>query len=537
MLTIRFRRAARPVVLFAAALSLLAAGCGGSSSGAGTGAADTSGSGGSPAQGSSGATGDSKAVVVQGVDPTTMDPLQQRETTTVNVLQHFYDPLIDRDGKDPKKFDPVLATSWKRVNDTTLRFKLRSGVKFDDGSTFDAADVKYTVDALLGKLPGRDPAILSYQYGTLKGAKVVDAHTVDIITKGPDPLLYSRMAALMIIPKGSVDKDPKALAAKPDGTGPYQLVEWDRNNQVVMKAKPDYYRGAPAIDQVIFKTMPEASSSLAALEAGQVDLVTNVPADNIQDVESSGNASVESVNSARIASVWLNMLDTPALKKPEVRQALNYAVDVDTIVKQVMSGYGLPVATFVPPYFEDYDASVKPLGYDPAKAKQLLAQAGYPNGFSMTIMVPQGRYEFASEVSQAVAGYLGKVGVKVKLDTVDFGVFAKATQERKIPAAFYGAWGEDYFNPIDEMDVAVKSGTTGFSWYDNPQVDALIDKAGSTLDPGKQTQLVTQIQQKLLQDPPFIFLFAYKDLYGVSKRLDFTPRSDESINMYEAKLK
>ena len=520
----------RAAAVLLAAIGLVAAGCGGGSS-----SSPGSTSGGTPANGSSNASG-GKAVVVQGVDPTTMDPLQQRETTTVNVLQHFYDPLIDRDAQDPKKFNPVLATSWKQVTPTTLRFELHDGVKFADGSTFDADDVKYTVDVLLGKLHGRHPAILSYQYGTLKGAKVVSPSTVDILTNGPDPLLMSRMAAMMIIPDGSVTKNAKALASKPNGTGPYDFVEWDRNNQVVMKAKPDYFRGPAAIQSVTFKTLPDASSRLSALEAGQVDLITGVPADNIGDVEASGNASVESVASARIASIWLNVLDTPQLKKPEVRQALNYAIDVNTIVKQVMSGYGLPVATIVPPYFENYDPSIKPLGYDPGKAKQLLAQAGYPNGFSIEMMVPQGRYEFASEVSQAVAGYLGKVGVKVKLDNVDFGVFAKATQERKIPASFYGAWGEDYFNPIDELDVAVKSGTDGFSWYSNPEIDKLLGQAGSTLDAGKQQQVVSQIQQKMLEDPPFIFLFAYKDLYGVSSKLDWKPRSDESVNMYEAKL-
>lgn len=507
-------------LLVALLLGVLVAGCGGDD--------DSSPSGGSPAKGR-----ETAVTAVQGVDPTTMDPLNQRETTTVNVLQHFYDTLLERDPKDPQKFLPVLATKWERVNDTTLRFTLRTGVKFSGGEEFDAADVKYTLDYLLGKLPGRDPAILSYQYEPVTGAKVVAPDTVDIRTSGPDPLLLSRVAAMMILPEGA---KPKTVARQPDGTGPYELVEWDRNSQVVMKARPDYFRGKPAIDRVVFKTMPEASSRLAALQAGTVDLITNVPADNIADVEASGRAKVESVDSSRIASVWLNTLDSEPLKKPEVRQALNHAVDVNAITKQVMSGYGSPVATIVPPYFTNYDAAIKPLAYDPAKAKQLLAQAGYPNGLSLELMVPQGRYEFASEVSQAIVGFLGKVGVKVKLDTVDFGVFAKATQERKIPDGFYGAWGEEYFNPIDELDVAVKSGTKGFSWFDDPEIDELIDEAGRTLDPARQKALVSQIQRLMLERPPFIFLFAYKDLYGISERLDWTPRRDESVYLYEAKL-
>jgi peptide/nickel transport system substrate-binding protein len=509
--------------LIAPALAaLLLAACGGSSS--------SDGGDSSPARGTQGG---GAVTIAQGVDPTTMDPLQQRETTTVNVLQHLYDPLLERDGSDPRKFNPKLATAWKHVDDTTTRFTLRTGVKFSDGKPFTAADVKYTVDYLLGDLPHAKPAILAYQFGTLKDVKVVDDHTVDVRTKGADPLLLDRLAQLYIVPDGA---DPKSLASTPVGTGPYKLAKWDRNSQVVMEAKPDYYGGPAAIGKVTFKTMPDAAARLAALESGDVDLITNVPADNVEEVKSSGRSRVESVPSARIASIWFNTLDSAPLKKPEVRVALNYAVDVDTIIKQVMSGYGERVATIVPRYFQNYDPSIKPFAFDPAKAKQLLAQAGYPNGFSMTLMVPEGRYEFASEVSQAVGSYLGKVGVKVKLQTVDFGVFAKATQSRKIPDGFYGAWGESFFNPIDELEVAVVSGDKGFSWYSNPQVDKLTASAASALDPEKQKQDVSQVQQLMLQDPPFLFLFAYKDLYGISSRLNWKPRSDESISMYGAKL-
>jgi peptide/nickel transport system substrate-binding protein len=467
-----------------------------------------------------------------------MDPLQQRETTTSNVLRHFYDPLLERNGSDPQKFDPVLATSWKQLSPTTTRFTLRKGVKFSDGSPFNAQSVKYTFEYLAGKLPSsKKPALLDYQYGTIKTVKVVSPDTVDIVTDGPDPLLLSRLGALLMVPNHAVDSNPNALAAKPVGTGPYAFVRWDRNNQVVMKAKPNYFLGPAKITNVVFKTMTEASSRLSALQAGTVDLIEALPADNIEDVKSSGNATVETVPSARIASVWLNTLKGKPMSDPRVRLALNYAVDVNTMIKTVMSGYGTRVATFVPPYFADYDASVQPLPYDPQKAKQLLTQAGYANGFSMTMMVPTGRYEFATDIAQAIEQYLGKVGVKVKLDVVDFGVFAKQTQQRDIPQAFFGAWGEDFFNPIDEMQVAVQSGTKGFSWYSNKQVDKLIVQASTTVDQNQQKQLITQSQHTMLQDPPFIFLFAYKDLYGVSNKLSWKPRSDEHVYMYGASMK
>jgi peptide/nickel transport system substrate-binding protein len=486
--------------------------------------------------GSDSTSADGEVTVVQGVDPTTMDPLQQRETTTVNVLQHFYDPLVQANPKDPTRFKPQLAKSWRRVDDTTLRLELRTGVKFSDGTPFGADDVEYTFDYLLGRLPDRDPAILSYQFGPVREARAVDEDTVEVITKAPDPLLLHRLAALLIVPKGAVDEDPKALAAEPVGTGPYELVRWNRNDRVTMKARPQYFRGAPSIDDVVFRTIPETPSALAALEAGDADIVTNVPADNVEQVEASGAATVKSVPSARIASMWLNVIESPELEDPRVRVALNHAVDVDTIIKEVMSGYGIRVATIVPPYFTNYDAAIEPIPYDPAKAKQLLAAAGHPDGFELELMVPQGRYPFATDVSQAIVSYLEEVGVRVKLNTVDFGVFAETTQTREIPDGFFGAWGEEFFNPIDELNVAVLTGDDGFSWYSNREIDSLTVRANRTLDPAAQKRLVSEIQRKMLEDPPFIFLFAYKDLYGVSNRLAFQPRRDESINIYETRL-
>jgi len=477
-------------------------------------------------------------VVAQSVDPTTMDPQNQRETTTLNVLIHFYDPLVMRDTANPKQFDGVLAASWRRLTPTAFRFVLRKGVRFDDGSLFNAQTVKYNIDRIMGTLPGeKSPPLIAFQFKSLSGVHVINSTTVDIGTKTPDPLLLARLSSLLMIPAGAVDKDPNALAARPDGTGPYTLVTWDRNNQVVMKAKPTYFRGKPKIANVIFKDMPDDASRLAALQAGDVDIISNLPPDNAQEVNASGQATVKSVPSARVTSVWLDTLDVPELKSSKVRQALNYAVDVNTIIRKVMSGYALRTATIVPPYFAGYSKSIKPYPYDPKKAKQLLAQAGYPNGFSMTMMVPAGRYLLGEQIAQAVAGYLNNVGVKTNVNIVDFGVFAKDTQTRQIPASFFAGWGESFFNPIDEAQVAIQCGTSGFSWYCNHKVDSLITQASTTLNQAKQDAVIVNFQKAILANPPFIYLFAYKDLYGVSKRLAWTPRTDETINMYEASLK
>lgn len=470
-----------------------------------------------------------KAVVAQGVDPTTMDPQNQRETPTVNVLRHLYDPLLERDPKEPTKFSPVLATEWKQVDPTTWEFTLRDGVKFSGGETFDAETAVYNVQRVSSLLKGQEAPLLGYQFESIKGVEAVDATTLRITTKYPDPLFLGRMASLMMVPKGA----GKELASKPDGTGPYELVRWNRNNEVVMKAKPSYFLGAAKVKDVVFKTMPDASARLAAIQTGDVNIITNVPPDNIADVESGGKAAVQSVPSARVASIWLNTLDSKPLAKKEVRQALNYAVDKQAIVENVMSDYATPVATFAPDYFVGHSDDLEPYAFDQDKAKQLLADAGYPDGFSMTLMVPRGRYLLGEEVVQAVADQLGDVGVKVKIQAVEFGVFAKATQVRKIPEAFYAAWGNAFFDSLDELQVAVLSGTKGFSWYSNKAVDAKINAAAQASDSDSHEQALEEAEHLIYQDPPFIYLYAYKDIYGVSDDLPWKPRSDEQIYLYE----
>lgn len=470
-----------------------------------------------------------QAVVAQGVDPTTMDPQDQRETPTVNVLRHFYDPLLERDPDEPSEFSPVLATSWKQVDPTTWEFTLREGVEFSGAESFDAETAVYNVERVSGLLEGQEPPLLSYQFESIKDAQAVDATTLRITTKYPDPLFLGRMASLMMVPNGAA----KELASKPNGTGPYELVRWNRNNEVVMKAKPRYFLGAPKVTDVVFKTMPDASARLAAIQTGDVDIITNVPPDNIADVESGGNATVQSVPSARVASIWLNTLDSEPLKSKQVRQALNYAIDKQSIIENVMSGYATAVATFAPDYFVGHSDDLEPYAFDQDKARELLADAGHPDGFSMKLMVPRGRYLLGEEVVQALADQLGDVGVDVSIQAVEFGVFAKATQERKIPEAFYAAWGNAFFDSLDELQVAVLSGTKGFSWYSNKQVDAQINAAAQAADSDTHEQALHGAERLIYEDPPFIYLFAYKDIYGVSNDLPWKPRSDEQIYLYE----
>ncbi len=479
-------------------------------------------------------------VVAQPSDATSMDPAISRDVPTRNILRHLYDPLFQRlgtsqekDANGPANFKPVLALRWKRTTPVTWRFWLRHNVKFVDGGPFTAASVVYNMNRLLGKVDGTPPglAVLN-SFSTLTGANAVSNYVVDISTAAPDPLILGRLANFALV---SDHVASTTLAAQPDGTGPYSLGTWDRNNQVVLNAKSDYFLGKPKISTVVFRPIPDPAARVAALQAGDVDLITNVTPDQVATVQASKVAGIQIVNSTREGVFCLDSLDNPILAKKAVRQAINYAVDINTIVKQVLHGYATRTATLVPSFFSGFDPKVKPYPYNPARAKQLLASAGYPDGFTMRLMAPT---NFGLDVPQAIAGYLANVGIKVNIEPMDFPSFVRATQNgHKLDDSCYASLTNPLFDPGPGLDTLVKSGGNALSWYANATMDGLIISANRTVNQAVRNKILSRIQVMMKDEATHLYLYNLKNLYGVSKRLKWTARPDELIFMYDASLK
>ena len=487
------------------------------------------------ASGSAGPGSDSQLKIAMTTDPVSLNPLKQRVTTTFSVLRNMYDPLVDFKSATDFSFAPVLATSWKQISPTQLQLELRKGVKFQDGAVLDASSVVYTVQALLGQLPGSEKALAAYQFPTLTKATADGDYTVSLYTSQATPQLLANLTQLLIIPKGSMGADSK-LAAQPDGTGPYKFVSYTPGQNVVMTAKADYFLGAAPIQKLTWQTIPTATSQLAALQAGTVDLVYGLLPSQVKGVEANAKNKVMTEPSTRVAAIWLDTLDNKYLKDPKVRQALNYAVDRQSIVSGTLQGFGETLATIVPDSFEGHDPSLKPYPYDPEKAKKLLAQAGYSDGFPLTIMVPTGRYILGPEIVQVIASQLNAVGVKTTIQQVAFSDFATLTAQRKIPGAFFGALSSNFPDPMANFQTMVLGGTKGFSWFNDPEVNTLIKTAAVESDKAKYDSDLVAIQQKVYTAAPFIFLFSYKNAWGMSKNLDWTPPSTEIEYMYTAKL-
>ncbi len=475
-----------------------------------------------------------RVVVAQGVDPTTMDPDMHRETPTTNVLLHIYDPLVQR--QNNSKIEPCLAESWKIISDTVMEFKLRQGIKFSNGEPFNADVVKYNFERVAGLMPGALTTKNARDYKSIKEIKVIDDHTVQIVTKHPDPLLLAYVERKLMVPIEYTKKDNfKTLGSKPVGTGPYLLKSWMKGGELVLTAKKDYWRAPAKIDEVVFRPIPEDATRIAELQVGAVDLITNLKPDNVAEIESNKDLQVKYVPSARVAMVFINT-EIETLKDRRVRQAINYAIDKDSLIKNVMDGNGYQVSTVAPKSFVGWDPEEKFYSYDPEKAKKLLAEAGYPNGFTATIMTPRGRYLNDVAACEAIAGMLQKVGIETKVEAVEFGVFAKRTQAHDMPELMYAAWGNSTFDVWDTIKTCVRSGAM-FSWYKNDIVDENIDKAAQTIDPQKHAAYLQTALREMWNDPPFGFLYAQRDIYAMNKRLNWEPRSDEDIYMYEATVK
>lgn len=476
-----------------------------------------------------------RVIVAQGADATTLDPHMHRETTTSNVLSHIYDTLIMR-GSD-MSLQPLLAESWTYINDTTLEIHLKKGIRFHNGEELTAETVKYNFDRVTGKLPGARLTKVSYRYVNVKDSEVVDKYALRVHLFHPDSLFLGQLSELPIVPKEYTEKHGfEILDTRPVGTGPYKLKKWEHESQIVLTRNPDYFRGSAAIEEVVFRVLPDPMTRVAELMTGGVDIIVNLPPDSIPQVEMQSNLAVKTVPSARVAYVWFNMLETPQFADVRVRRALNYAVDVEAIIKYVYGGHGMRISTMAPPYFTGYDPKDPVYSYDPEKARALLREAGYGDGFTVTMLTTRGRFLNDILLAQTIASYLEEVGVHVNINAVEFGVFAKQTQERRIPEMMLAALGTSSFNVLDAMRTIVRSGDQAFSWYSNPKVDVLIDKAAKTIDEEEHEWLLQEALDILYEDPPFIYLFALEDIYGVNRRVDWQPRSDERIYLYDARI-
>ncbi len=471
------------------------------------------------------------AVVAVGVDATSMDPYLSTNITDKHVMSHIFDTLLRRD--DSMKLRPNLAASYRALSPTVWEFKLRSGVKFDDGTPLTAEDVKFTLEHAL------DPALKApsvAQFRSITKVDAVDPQTVRFTTKEPYPALPAVMAEFWVLSKKQGARGQAVLNEQPVGSGPYRLKRWARGDSILLEARPDYWQGAAKIPFVRFKVVPDQNTRFAQLRTGEADIVAQLPAEGVALLSADPAATVAKAPGARSYFVGLNTRLESPLRDRRVRQALNYAVDKEALLRFVYDGNGQPLATLLTPEQFGYSARVKPYPYDPAKAKALLAAAGYPDGFAIKMEAPEGRYPKDREVAQAIAAQLAKVGVRVELTIREWGGFVGQFRTEVGPPMFLMGWSIPTFDP-DSILTPLLTPNQTYGRYSDPALTKLLEQARAEVDPEARASLYARAQELVKEEAPMIFLFQLEDLYGVSRRLDWKPRPDERILLYEASFR
>ncbi|MCD6266025.1 MAG: ABC transporter substrate-binding protein [Deltaproteobacteria bacterium] len=456
-----------------------------------------------------------KIVIAQGAETTTLDPHKGGSAIFVNACLTMYDLLmrVDREGKRRL----ALATSYKSIDPVTWEFKLRKGVKFHNGDPLTASDVKFSYDRM------RDPKTkypFRVFYRGIKEVQVIDDYTVRIITKKPDPVLPARSAfGSFIVPEKYIKEHGDEYFAKhPIGSGRYKFVKWVKNDYVELEANEDYWGDRPAtIKKLIFKTIPETGSRIAALETGEVDIATNVPPFMIPKLKKDPNIDVISGPSGRVIFIGFNLTKPekawPLMKK-EVRQAINYAVDKQSLIKYVLMGSGEQLAMPLIPLAFGYDPSIKPYPYDPEKAKKILKEAGYPNGFETEFATGSGRYLMDKQIAEAISGMLAKVGIKARLKVYEWGKYEQVRKAHRVEPLYLLGWGNT-MSDADGTLLPLFFSKSKYSNYVNPTLDKMMLSARYQMDPEKRKAQYSEILKLIKDEAPWIFLYQQMDNYGV----------------------
>lgn len=477
------------------------------------------------------ATAPPKPVVIDAeVDVANLDPAHAAGIPGLSVLWHIFEPLVARNPDE--RIGPALATSWRQVDPLTWQFRLRRGVVFHNGQPFTAAAVKYSLERLYDpKTKTSSPFPKNVPINTIA---IVDDYTINIVTKTPVPILPDLLTeyAWIVEPQYYATHTPEYVAAHPVGTGPYRFVEWVKDSHATLARFDRYWGPKPVIQQLTWRVVPETATKIADLKTGAADLITNVPPDFTKDVSSAAGLRTIGVQTGR--RIYIGMAtDTKPFTDVRVRQALNYGVDVDTIIKTLLGGYGRRMAGFANTPYEN--PKLKPYPYDPAKAKALLAEAGYPNGFATTLEHPVGRYVKDQDIAQAIAADLSKIGVTVNVQPLEFSVWINKIVNRGYKG-LYMLGESGYFECQQDMNDLQKDYAYNASKWNDADFERTYTQLGQEANAKQRLALCYRLQEIAYNQAPYIFLYKQYLIYGLDARLRWKPRPDEVVHFSNAAL-
>jgi peptide/nickel transport system substrate-binding protein len=491
-------------------------------------------------------------------EPGTLDPQFNLLGTNTSALRNIYDTLLSRDPN--LQLRPSLAESWKAVDDTTWEFRLREGVRFHDGSPLTAEDVRFTI-ARVPNVQGNPNSYATYIQG-IREVQVVDDRTVRFLTEGPVPLLPTNLSNIFIISaaKGLRTTGEFNAGSAAIGTGPYRLASWQPGQPLVLERNATYFDTAPAWARVTFRPIPNDGARVGALLSGDVDFINAVPLQDVARLEKSEGARRYRVFSGASAYVFMlfpelgkeplpgtrDAQGQPLAKNPwkdaRVREAMSLALNRPAIVERLMEGRARAANQAVPEGFFGYSTRIPPARFDAERARALLREAGYPNGFQTNLACPNDRFVNDSKICEAAAQQLQRVGIRVELSAMPRATFFPARSRREWPLHAAG-WGSltgesSYFltSQVHTPDRALGSGAINYSGIAEPEIDVLIQRARRTLDEGQRRALLEDAMEKTMARNLVIPILTFEAVWaGRADRVDFTPRGDEETLAVEVK--
>jgi peptide/nickel transport system substrate-binding protein len=462
--------------------------------------------------------------------PNTLDGPLAAEQQTRNTSRPLYDSLIWVN--DEGELEPALAESWEISEDgLEYIFHLREGVTFHNGEPFNADSVVFSWNRYINQ-----DLAWNERWRMADAVEKVDDLTVKMTTNEPKPLLLRTIAThWAIIPAGYFEEVGEIeFGNKPVGTGPFMFVEMVSGDHVTYKANPNYWKeGYPKIETLIFRPIPESATRVAAIQTGEVDIVGRLSAEEAQSLLGAPGVQVIRYPVSRVYYIAFNNMTSGVgqpTEDPLVRQAMNYAVDIQAIVDALFNGYFKPATGFVSTGELGYGA-VEPFGYDPDKARELLAEAGYPDGFSMGFACPAGAYANFEEVCEAIQAYLADVGIETDLEIMESGYYWDLEAEKELPPLFGDSWSEMSGEAYNRMAGALLG--EGFSsWSDETIINYLHD-ISTTVDIDARKALYEELQQYMVENPPFIYLYEPVAFEAIRDNVqNYKPRGAEEFFLW-----
>lgn len=453
------------------------------------------------------------------------------ERNADNVATQLTDSLVylDKEGE----IQPALAEDWDISDDGTVyTFYLREGVTFHNGEVFNADDVIATWE--IGSVTGQ----WTDQF-TLVEVEKIDDYTVTLTTESPNPELLVKIHDFWAIAPDEymAEVGVEGFSEFPIGTGPFMFVEWVKGDQITYQANPDYWmEGYPLVETLIFRPIEESATRVAAIQADEVDIVGRLSSEEAQSLMDVEGVEVIQYPADRIYYIAFNNLTT-GLDQPtmdaKVRQAMNYAVDIDAIIDALFDGFGKPAAGFVSSGELGYGV-VEPFGYDPDKARELLAEAGYADGFAMDMACPAGAYMNFEEVCEAIAGYLGEVGIEISLDIMESGQFWELEANKELPPLFGDSWSTLSGEALRRLTGALGGWDAAYSSWSDPVIDDYLAQISTNVNRDERKALYEELQVYMQENPPFIYLYEPVVFEAKQDRvMDYYPRSAEDYWLFE----